>query len=312
MSEQNPEQKAVEKQENGNGKGASLAPIKVGQKGLVLGDSDDMKRLASFLFDSQLAPPHMVPNPSAAFLVVQTAQELEMPVMSLVALLTLAPGTDKKPATLGEVIIKLRTGRRLGLCEEEALSGILVVNNRPSVWGDTMLALVYASGKCEYVKEYTEGQGDELTAVCEVKRVGAPAPIVRKFSVRDAKRAGLWNKSGPWQNYPERMLTMRPRAFALRDGFADVLRGVGMVEEMLGVPRPTFEPERAAGAAGLANRLKQAAIPCGTESQPHAEDNQDAEPVITVEPVTTDVETKPDDENGEPVPVGDAGEQLFE
>src|SRR5690606_6210149 len=57
-------------------------------------------------------------------------------------------------------------------------------------------------------------------------------PIKATFSVADAKKAGLWGKQGPWQQYPKRMLSMRARAFALRDGFADVLRGLGIAEEV--------------------------------------------------------------------------------
>ena len=56
-------------------------------------------------------------------------------------------------------------------------------------------------------------------------------PVVAKFSVEDAKRAGLWGKTGPWQAYPKRMMQMRARGFALRDAFADVLKGLMTVEE---------------------------------------------------------------------------------
>lgn len=56
--------------------------------------------------------------------------------------------------------------------------------------------------------------------------------IARSFSVSDAKKAGLWNKQGPWQQYPKRMLQMRARAWALRDGCADMLRGFQVREEV--------------------------------------------------------------------------------
>jgi hypothetical protein len=54
-------------------------------------------------------------------------------------------------------------------------------------------------------------------------------------------------KEGPWQTYPRRMLTMRARSWALRDGFADVLRGLSIREEVddydpvvAASPRPEF------------------------------------------------------------------------
>ena len=44
-------------------------------------------------------------------------------------------------------------------------------------------------------------------------------------------KAGLWAKSGPWTQYPKRMMQMRARGFALRDKFADALGGLITVEE---------------------------------------------------------------------------------
>ena len=52
-----------------------------------------------------------------------------------------------------------------------------------------------------------------------------------EFSVEDAKRAKLWGKSGPWQQYPERMLLWRARSFAF-DLFSDALCGLYLKEEL--------------------------------------------------------------------------------
>jgi hypothetical protein len=96
-----------------------------------------------------------------------------------------------------------------------------------------------------------EGEGDNLTAVCEAKRQGYPAPTTVRFSVADAKKAGLWGKSGPWTQYPSRMLQLRARGFALRNAFADALRGLVTAEEAQDYPtqpepvvvRPKFNDE---------------------------------------------------------------------
>ena len=69
-----------------------------------------------------------------------------------------------------------------------------------------------------------------MVAVCVAKRKGK-RPVEQRFSVDDAKKAGLWGKQGPWQNYPKRMLQMRARGFALRDAFPDALRGLVLAEE---------------------------------------------------------------------------------
>jgi len=128
-------------------------------------------------------------------------------------------------------LLAIQHGAEVGLSPMQSLQSIAVINGRPTIWGDAALALVQSSPVCEYVKEYTEGDGDNLTAVCECKRRGYPAPTVSRFSMADAKRAGLAGKSGPWSQYPARMLALRARGFALRNAFADALRGLITAEE---------------------------------------------------------------------------------
>jgi len=129
-------------------------------------------------------------------------------------------------------MIAIMRGMEVGLTPMMALDKIAVVNGRPTIWGDGAIGLVRGSGLCEWVRERVEGDGDARTAICEAKRRGEPEPVIRRFSVSDAKRAGLWGKQGPWQQFPDRMLQMRARAFTLRDGFADVLGGLYLREEL--------------------------------------------------------------------------------
>ncbi|KAA0971263.1 recombinase RecT [Aureimonas fodinaquatilis] len=129
-------------------------------------------------------------------------------------------------------MIAIMQGMEVGLTPMQSLQRIAVVNGRPTIWGDGAMALVRASGLCEYVRETVRGEGDARVAGCVVKRRNEPDEVTRTFSVADAKKAGLWGKQGPWQQYPERMLQMRARAFALRDVFADVLGGLYVREEV--------------------------------------------------------------------------------
>jgi hypothetical protein len=128
-------------------------------------------------------------------------------------------------------LLAIQHGSEVGLSPMQSLQSIAVINGRPTIWGDAALALVQSSPQCLYVREYAEGEGDNLTAVCEVQRRGYPQPTVAKFSVADAKKAGLWGKSGPWSQYSGRMLLVRARGFALRNAFADALRGLVTAEE---------------------------------------------------------------------------------
>jgi hypothetical protein len=134
-------------------------------------------------------------------------------------------------------LLAIQHGSEVGLSPMQSLQSIAVINGRPTIWGDAALALVQSSPACEYIKEYIEGEGDQAFAVCEVKRRGYPAPTVSTFSIFDAKRAGLAGKSGPWTQYPMRMLALRARGFALRNAFADALRGLVTAEEAQDYPQ---------------------------------------------------------------------------
>lgn len=127
----------------------------------------------------------------------------------------------------GNCLIAMQWGSELGLKPLQALQNLAIINGRPALWGDAVIALVLSSSVCEYVTEDDDGK----TAYCRVKRKGA-SEQVRSFSMDDAVKAGLAGKQGPWTQYPKRMRQMRARAFALRDVFPDVLRGMPIAEEL--------------------------------------------------------------------------------
>ena len=167
-----------------------------------------------------------------------------MQFASMVAKSDFAPKDFKgKPESC---LLAIQHGSEVGLSPMQSLQSIAVINGRPTIWGDAALALVQSSPACEYIKEYIEGDGDQAVAVCEVKRRGYPAATVSTFSMFDAKRAGLAGKSGPWTQYPARMLALRARGFALRNAFADALRGLVTAEEAQDYPQaePAKEPAK--------------------------------------------------------------------
>jgi hypothetical protein len=148
-----------------------------------------------------------------------------------------------------DIIVAIQMGAEIGLPPMQALQSIAVINGRPSVWGDGFLALIMASAAYADHDEYYEVDGqrrDGLTAedikkdttagVCTFIRRGKASPITRRFTIAQAKKAGLLGKEGPWQSYPDRMLAMRARSWAGRDGFPDVLRGISTTEEALDTP----------------------------------------------------------------------------
>ena len=160
-----------------------------------------------------------------------------------------------------DILVATIWGKEIGLATLQALQNIAVINGKPSIYGDALMALVQASPVCEDVEEFFEGEGTpNPVAVCVAKRKGRK-PVTARFSVEDAKRAGLWAKQGPWSAYPKRMMQMRARGFALRDAFPDVLKGMITVEEAQDYP----EEAKPRQVAKPANPLDMVAPPPAIE-----------------------------------------------
>lgn len=85
---------------------------------------------------------------------------------------------QRKPAN---ILVAVQWGMELGLQPMQAMQSIAVINGRPSLWGDAVIALVRSSPLCEYVYETDDGE----TASCRVKRVGEDEQT-RTFSMTDA------------------------------------------------------------------------------------------------------------------------------
>lgn len=138
----------------------------------------------------------------------------------------LAPSTMR---TAEQITIAIMHGAEIGLPPMMAIQKIAVVNGRPTIWGDALPALLLARGF--RLDEAIDGTDDGRGATCTVIRPDG-SKITRRFTIGDAKLAGLWGKAGPWKQYPDRMLQMRARGYAARDGAADVLSGLYVAEEV--------------------------------------------------------------------------------
>jgi hypothetical protein len=131
------------------------------------------------------------------------------------------------------IALAIMHGAAVGLGPFAAVQSIAVIDGLPTIWGDGAMALVEHSGLIEDRREnYVIDDEEGLTAICTISRRQRPTPITGRFSTAMADQARLTQKEGPWQSYPRRMLMMRARSWALRDGFADVLRGLSIREEV--------------------------------------------------------------------------------
>lgn len=148
--------------------------------------------------------------------------------------------------TAEQCMIAIQFALEVGLTPMQGLQNVCVINGKPALYGDAPLALCRAhpawDGKV--FAEWQEGKDDGYGAHCSVGRLGEPQ-ITVDFSVADAKKANLWGKAGPWQQYPKRMLQLRARSLALRDKYGDVLKGLVSEAEAqdldsIATARPTY------------------------------------------------------------------------
>ena len=169
-----------------------------------------------------------------SLLVPQTYSELERWAQR-------AAKTDMVPKAFrgkpDDLIICVQYGSEIGFGLMESLRSIAVINGIPGVYGDGLLAICQRSPDFEDCIEVPEidDKGAILAYVCEARRTGRK-PKIHRFSVIDATKAKLWGKEGTWTQYPQRMLQMIARGFALRDKFADVLKGIISAEEASDYP----------------------------------------------------------------------------
>lgn len=227
------------------------APIQIGDKGIMLGTFDELWRFAVAVAASGLAP----------------------------------KGIDKPES----IVVAIQMGLELGLTPMAALQNIAIINGRPSIYGDAQLAIVRSTGLLESFEETETNDeldslfremclsggtatqavearqmririsqlqsklkrdADDFGSTVFLKRRGGNEAFGR-FTVADAKKAGLWGKQGPWTQYPARMMKFRARSFLLRDHFGDALKGLLTAEEARDIEPITMKPVFASRVSAL-------------------------------------------------------------
>lgn len=114
-------------------------------------------------------------------------------------------------------------GAEVGLSAFQSITGIKVINGKPTLYGDIFLAVCKKNPEWEDMIETYDAKTE--TAFCEARRKGH-TPLIRSFSYAQAQQAKLIKPNSPWVSYKERMLQHRARGFALRDAYADSLCGM--------------------------------------------------------------------------------------
>lgn len=179
----------------------------------------------------------------------------------------------------------IATGRELGLSAMQALRAIHIVEGKPTLSADLMVALVKRSPECVFFR-MVESSAERATY--ETQRRGEPSPTRLGYTIEEAKASGAATKDN-WRKFPAAMLRARAASALARAVYPDLVLGVYDPDELdvrdtgpVAVPAPVAVPV-VVSSAPVAVAVETPAAPA-----PAARRSRKAEPapvVVDVEPV---------------------------
>ena len=197
--------------------------------------------------------------------------------------------------TPAECAVILMTGAELGLSPMQSLRGIYVVEGRPTLAADTMVAVIRRSGVCALWRT-VESTAERCTI--EAKRTDDERTQSKTWTIADATRAGLAG-TNIWKAYPAQMLRHRCAADLARELFSDVVLGLYDPEEIdsatyddapaqeptqrranpmegLGIEAPPKRPQNAAETPAQRDHIREATAHVGGDNPTLGEHNRAA------------------------------------
>lgn len=139
-----------------------------------------------------------------------------------------ASGYFKDATDVAKAYTKVLAGNELGIPPMQAMTGIHIVEGKPTLSGPLVGALIKRSGRYDYrVKVLTDTEC-VLTFMQDGEPVGESG-----FTIADAQKAGLAGK-GVWQKYPRNMLLARALTNGARWYCPDVFGGAVYTPEEMG------------------------------------------------------------------------------
>ena len=135
----------------------------------------------------------------------------------------------KSPEQAMAIMIK---GYELGFSLTASFENIHVIEDKPSLSPKGALALIYNSPECAGVTITDEADSKGVPVACtiEMKRRNGLTYTAR-FSMEDAKRAGIVKPNSGWEKYPANMLRWRAIGYAADIVFPDVIGGTKRADE---------------------------------------------------------------------------------
>jgi hypothetical protein len=137
------------------------------------------------------------------------------------------PTSIKTPEAAIAIMLK---GRELGVPPMQAFAQISVINGKPALGAELMLARIrerYPDADIQIKKRAADG------CVIHARRRKSDEYVEFSFSVEDAKRAGVLNKDS-WAKYPKAMYYWRTVSDMARSLWPECLSGASHTPEELG------------------------------------------------------------------------------
>ena len=155
---------------------------------------------------------------------IQIIQQTDFATLSQMA--DIATQSTYVKANKAQAMFIMLKGVELGLSPLQALDGINIIQGKPTISPQLMLALINRSGELEDMKI------DSTETLCTVtmKRKGRSAHT-ETFSLEDAKKMQLMEKDN-YKKQPKTMMKWRAVSACARIAFPDVIQGVYTPEEM--------------------------------------------------------------------------------
>lgn len=134
-----------------------------------------------------------------------------------------------------DVLVTIMAGGEMGLSPMASLRAIHVIEGKPVLSADGMVAIILGSGKAKY---FTRVEESDTAVTYETCRVGTEIPRRATWTMQMAKAAALHLKDN-WRAHPRAMLAARAKSELARDVYPDVLMGCYTDDEIGGGTTPT-------------------------------------------------------------------------
>lgn len=121
--------------------------------------------------------------------------------------------------SMAQCAVKIMAGHEMGIPPFAAMTGIHLIQGKPTLGATLMASKVKQSGKYDYKILYMEDDGCEIEFFEMGKTIGKS-----KFTLEDAKIAGLLGKS-IWKQYPRNMCHSRAISNGIKWYCSDVFLG---------------------------------------------------------------------------------------